>query len=812
MMRISFPFRGQGKKSLMQPKFYLIRNSLNIKIMKRLFYILFFMSTTIMANADNNPFFSAYNTPYQTPPFHLIKTEHYEPAFEEAIKQHEKEIIRIIENPKEPTFENTVEALERSGKLLSKVSDVFFNLLSAESNEKMEDISQRISPKLSEHSNNIYLNEKLFSRIQDVYLKIGDLDLTIEEERLLDETYDAFVNKGINLPADKKEEYRKLTSELSQLTLQFGQNLLKETNAYLFHTNHESDLNGLPQSALDAAALKAKQKKLGGWAFDLTAPSYVPFMKYADNRDLRKKMYMAYNSRCISNNETDNRDIVKKIVNLRMEIAQLMGYDNYAKYILRRRMAGSEDKVYNLQNQLLEAYKPVAMKEYEDIEKYAYESENTVNEIKPWDWAYYSEKLKNSRYDINDEMLKPYFNLENVKRGVFRLANELYGLIFTKNSKIPVYHPEVEAYEVFDAKGQFLAVLFTDFHPREGKRAGAWMTSYKGQYKINEEDSRPHISLVMNFTRPTETAPALLTFDEVTTFLHEFGHGLHGILADVTYESLSGTNVYWDFVELPSQIMENWGNEKAFLDQFARHYQTDELIPMELVNKLKKSENFNVGYTCLRQLSFGMLDMAWYTQKTRFSGNVSDFEQNAWKEAMVLPAVKGTCMSTQFSHIFSGGYAAGYYSYKWAEVLDADAFSVFKRNGIFNKEVASSFRKNILSRGNTEDPMALYVRFKGQEPSINALLNRDGIGSQDVNKTITDYEKIMNSYIVLIDEIKKEKNLNKKSKKINQLSSLTKEIQSITQRISALSDDFTPEQQVRINTIAKQLDDSLIDE
>lgn len=766
-----------------------------------------------MTEAVNNPLLSEYKTPHQTPPFHLIKTEHFEPAFTEAIKQHDKEVKRIAENTKMPTFENTVEALERSGQLLSKVSNVFFNLLSAESNDEMEEISQRISPKLSEHSNNIYLNEQLFSRIQDIYLKRGDLDLTLEQERLLDETYDTFVNKGVNLPADKKKKYRELTSVLSKLTLQFSQNLLKETNAYTLHINNGSKLTGLPQSALDAAGLKAQQKGLSGWVFDLTAPSYVPFMKYADNRELREELYMAYNTRCIGNNETDNRSIVKMIANLRMEIAQLMGYDNYAKYILRKRMANNEGKVYDLLNQLLEAYKPMALEEYEEVKKYAAElSEGAIDEIMPWDWAYYSDKLKNSRFDIHDEMLKPYFNLENVKRGVFRLANELYGLVFVKNSEIPVYHPEVEAYEVFDGNGRFLAVLYADFHPREGKRAGAWMTSYKGQYKTYVEDSRPQISLVMNFTRPTETAPALLTFDEVTTFLHEFGHGLHGMLADGTYESLSGTNVYWDFVELPSQIMENWGNEKAFLDQFARHYKTDELIPAELVEKLKKSENFNVGYACMRQLSFGLLDMAWYTQKTPVAGNVLKFEQNAWKETQILPVVAGTCMSTQFSHIFSGGYAAGYYSYKWAEVLEADAFSVFKANGIFNKDVAASFRRNILSKGNTEDPMALYVRFRGQEPTINALLKRDGIWAWNFDKTLANYEKIMNSYVGLLEEINNEKNLNSKGKKIEQLTSLTSDIQTITRQISAMSADFTPEQQERLNNIAKQLDNAMTTE
>lgn len=760
--------------------------------------------------ANDNPFFSDYDTPHQTPPFHLIKTEHYEPAFEEGIIQHNTEIEAIINNPEEATFFNTIEPLERSGELLTKVSNVFFNLLSAESNDEMEEISQRISPKLSEHSNNIYLNEQLFDRVRDVYMKKSDLDLTIEQDRLLDETYDIFLNKGVNLPADKKEKYRELSAELSKLTLTFGQNLLKETNAYRLHITDISQLAGLPHSALEAAEYKAKKKELKGWVFDLSAPSYVPFMKYADNRELRKELYLAYNTRCIKGNETDNREIVSRIVNLRREIAQLMGYDDYAKYVLRRRMAKTEDRVYNLLNELLAAYKPVAMEDYNDVNAFANMQEGEDFEVMPWDWAYYSDKLKNSRFDINDEMLKPYFKLENVINGVFRLANELYGVVFNKSIEIPTYHPEVEAYEVFDTNGRFLAVLYTDFHPREGKRAGAWMTSYKGQYKKDGIDSRPQVSLVMNFTRPTDSKPALLTYDEVNTFLHEFGHGLHGMFAEGTYESLSGTNVYWDFVELPSQIMENWGNERAFLDQFAKHYETNELIPAEMVERLKKSENFNVGYACLRQLSFGLLDMAWYTMQKPFSGDVMEFEQEAWKDAMVLPAVEGTCMSTQFSHIFSGRYAAGYYSYKWSEVLDADAFSVFKQYGIFNKNIANSFRQNILSKGNTEDPMTLFINFRGQEPSIHALLERDGILSRNLDKMLDEYEGIMESYIQLIDEIKKEKSRNKRDVKLKELGELTPEIQKITRSISEISVGLTLEQTAKLERISEKLENAKI--
>lgn len=767
-----------------------------------------------MTQASENPFFKKYDTPYQTPPFDKIKTEHYEPAFDEGIKQHNTEIEKIVNNTESATFANTIEALERSGNLLSRVSNVFFNLLSAESNDEMQQISQAVSPKLSEHSNNIYLNEKLFDRVKHVYNKKESLNLTSEQERLLDETYDAFVNKGVNLSDADKIKYRELSSELSKQTLLFGQNVLKETNAYMLEIKDKSKLAGLPESVLDAAALKAKQKNTTGWVFDLTAPSYVPFMKYAEDRDLRKELYLAYNTRCINGGETDNKEVLRKIATLRMETAQLMGYKNYAEYVLRRRMAKNADNVYSLLNELLVAYRPVAVNEYQAVQRFADESDQEGFPIMPWDWAYYSEKLKDAQFDINDEMLKPYFELENVKKGVFGLATELYGITFKKNTQIPVYHPEVEAFEVFDADGKYLAVLYTDFHPREGKRGGAWMTEYKGQYKENGIDSRPHISLVMNFTRPTETDPALITYDELTTFLHEFGHGLHGMFANGTYESLSGTNVYRDFVELPSQLMENWGNDKEFLDRFAKHYKTGELIPAELITKLKNAENFNIGYFCLRQLSFGFLDMAWYTMEEAYSGDVISFEKKAWENTNILPVVDGTCMSAQFNHIFSGGYSAGYYSYKWSEVLDADAFSVFKEKGLFNKNVAQSFRDNILSKGNSEDPMTLYVRFRGQEPTVNALLERDGIVNQiqsdeNIEKILNDYESIMNKYMQLVTSIKKEKNNKKKSKKLDELTILTPEIQNITQRISEISGSFSEEQITKLQAIATSLEEAV---
>ena len=684
-----------------------------------------------MTQAANNPFFEAYNTLYQTPPFNKIKTEHFEPAFREGIKQHDSEIEAIINNPEPATFANTIEAMERSGDLLSRVSGVFFCLLSAESNDEMQRISRDISPKLSEHSNNIYLNEKLFERVAAVYKQSQSLNLTTEQSRLLSETYISFINRGVGLSSADKAKYRELSAELSKHTILFGQNVLKETNAYILNITDENQLSGLPQSALDAAALKAKQKNVNGWVFDLTAPSYTAFMKYAQNRDLRKELYMAYNTRCINGGETDNKEIIRKIATLRMEIARLTGYKHFAEYVLQRRMAGNETNVYSLLNDLLKAYRPLAEKEYREIQHFASEKEGKSVTVQAWDWSYYSEQLKNAKFDINDELLKPYFELENVKKGVFGLATELFGITFKKNPEIPVYHPEVEAFEVSDADGKYLGILFTDFHPREGKRSGAWKTAIKGQYKKDGIDSRPHIALVMNFTRPTETAPALLTYYELTTFLHEFGHGLHGLFADGIYESLSGTSVYRDFVELPSQIMENWGNNKKFLDQFAKHYKTGELIPSELIQKLKNAENFNVGNACLRQLSFGFLDMAWYTSETPFEGDIIAFEKEVWKKTDILPPVEGTSMSAQFSHIFSGGYAAGYYSYKWAEVLEADAFSVFKEKGLFNKTIAQSFRDNILSKGNSEDPMTLYIRFRGQKPSINALLEKSGVGVRE---------------------------------------------------------------------------------
>nr|WP_279209387.1 M3 family metallopeptidase [Bacteroides nordii] len=692
-----------------------------------------------MMNAQN-PFFEKYTTPYGTVPFDKIKTEHYEPAIREGIRQQAAEIDAIVNNPEAPTFANTILAYEKSGELLDRVTTVFGNLRSAETNDDLQILAQEMMPLLSEHSNNISLNEELFKRVKAVYNQKEQLNLTPEQTKLLENIYDGFIRRGANLQGEAQKQYRQLTKELSSLTLQFSENNLKEINNYQLVLTDKAQLAGLPESAIEAAAETAKEKGVEGWVFTLQAPSYIPFMTYADNRDLRHELYMAYNTKCTHNNEYNNIDIVKKLVNTRMAIAQLLGYENFAQYTLKKRMAEDSDAVYNLLNQLLEAYTPTAKKEYQEVQELARQEQGAEFTVMPWDWSYYSNKLKDKKFNINEEMLRPYFELEKVKEGVFGLATRLYGITFKKNIDIPVYHKDVDAYEVLDKDNKMLAILYTDFHPRTGKRAGAWMTEYKGQW-IDEktgENSRPHVSIVMNFTKPTGNKPALLTFDEVETFLHEFGHSLHGMFANSTYESLSGTNVYWDFVELPSQIMENFAIEKEFLNTFAQHYQTDEKLPEELIKRLVDASNFNAAYACLRQVSFGLLDMAWYTRNTPFEGDVKEYEQQSWAKAQILPVVKDACMSTQFSHIFAGGYSAGYYSYKWAEVLDADAFSLFKQKGIFSREVAESFRNNILSKGGTEHPMILYKRFRGQEPTIDALLIRNGIKENTGNKKTED--------------------------------------------------------------------------
>lgn len=675
-----------------------------------------------------NPFLEPYDTPHRTVPFNKIRLCDYEPALREGMRQEDEEIKAITENPEAPTFANTLLALEHAGKLLDRVTTVMFNLMSSETCDELDAIAEKMMPELSEHGNNINLNEKLFQRVKTVYEERDKLTLTAEERRLLEKTYDGFVRNGANLNDTDKVTFRKITMELSNLTLRFSQNHLKETNSYEMLLTDPEQLKGLPESAVEAAAHTAKEKGKEGWIITLQAPSYVPFMKYSAIRDLRKQLYMAYNTQCTHENGQNNIEIVKQLVNLRMEVAQLLGFSDYADYVLRKRMAENSGHVYHLLDQLLDAYTPAALKEVEEIRALARKTEGESFELMPWDFSYYAEKLKNEKFNLDEEALRPYFELSRVEKGVFGLATRLYGITFKENKDIPVYHPDVKAYEVFDKDGSYLAVLYTDFHPREGKRSGAWMTSYKEQWiDDNGHNSRPHVSVTMNFTKPTAEKPALLTFSEVNTFLHEFGHALHGMFANTRFQCMSGTNVYWDFVELPSQIMENFAIEKDFLNTFACHYQTDEAIPADLLQRIVDASNFNVAYACLRQVSFGLLDMAWYTRQTPFEGDVRSYEREAWKRAQVLPQVEDTCMSVQFGHIMSGGYSAGYYSYKWAEVLDADAFSVFKEKGIFNTEVAQSFRDNILSKGGTEHPMVLYKRFRGQEPTIDALLKRNGI-------------------------------------------------------------------------------------
>ena len=681
-----------------------------------------------MNQQDNrrNPFFAhPYETPHDTAPFDQIRLEDYEPAFMEGIRQDDELTDTIVNNPEPPTFDNTI-SFSVPDNLLGRVGNVFFNLLSAETNDDMDALAQKMSPILTEHANNVLLNEELFARVKAVYE--NHRELAPEEQMLLEKSYNGFIRSGANLSPEDKEKFRAISKELGQLTLQFSQNNLKETNAFRLLLTGKQDLAGLPESAIEAAALAAKERNLEGWLFTLHAPSYNPFMTYADNRELRKRMYMARNTICTHDNDCNNIDIVRRIVNLRRERAQLLGYPTFADFILQKRMAENSENVYKLLNDLLEAYLPTAREEVKAVEQKARETEGEDFVLQPWDFGYYAHKLQLEKFNLDAEMLRPYFELSRVKEGVFGLATRLYGITVKENKDIPVYHPDVTAYEVFDKDGSYLAVLYTDFHPRKGKQSGAWMTSYKDQW-IDEDgtDHRPHVSVTMNLTKPTESKPALLTLGEVETFLHEFGHALHGIFSRTRFESLSGTSVYWDFVELPSQIMENFAVERDFLNTFAKHYQTGEPLPDELIDRIVRSRNFNAAYACIRQVSFGLLDMAYYTMDQPFEGDVFEFERKAWAAAQLLPQPDGTCMSVQFGHIMSGGYAAGYYSYKWAEVLDADAFSLFKEKGIFSLDVAQRFRDHILSRGGTEPPMTLYKRFRGQAPTIDALLERNGI-------------------------------------------------------------------------------------
>ncbi|AOC95204.1 Oligopeptidase A [Flavobacterium anhuiense] len=667
-----------------------------------------------------------FNTKHNTAPFSQIKIEDYVPAFQEGIALAKAEIDAIVNNPDEPTFENTIVAMDFSGDILDRLSSIFFNLNSAETNDEMQKIAQEVSPWLSEFGNDIRLNAELFARVKTVYDQKENLNLNPEQTTLLDKKYKSFSRNGANLPEDKKNQLREIDKELSKLSLQFGENVLAETNNFELHLTDEKDLSGLPEGAIEAARLLAKNQEKEGWIFTLDHPSYVPFLTYANNRELRKKMAIAFGAKGFQKNEFNNEEIVLKIAKLRHERANLLGYKTHAHFVLEERMAESPEKVFSFLNDLLAKAKPAAQKEFAELTAFAKELDG-IEQLEKWDGAYYSEKLKQQLFNLDDEKLKPYFQLEKVLDGAFTVAKKLYGLTFTEVFDIDKYHEEVTTYEVKDADGNLVSIFYADFFPRKGKRNGAWMTSFKSQYVKDGVNERPHISNVCNFTKPTETKPSLLTFNEVTTLFHEFGHGLHGMLANTVYPSLSGTSVYWDFVELPSQIMENWCYEPEALALFANHYETGEIIPIEYVQKIKESASFQEGLATLRQLSFGLLDMAWHGQDPTNITDLKAFETEQFANTQLYPDVKENAMSTAFSHIFQGGYSSGYYSYKWAEVLDADAFEYFHENGIFNEDIAKKFKDNVLSKGGTEHPMILYKRFRGQEPKPEALLKRAGL-------------------------------------------------------------------------------------
>ena len=666
-----------------------------------------------------------FNTKYDTAPFSQIKTEDYKPAFEENIKAAKAEIDAIIQNTEAPTFENTLEALDFAGNALDRLSSIFFNLNSAETSEEMQKIAQEVSPLLTEFSNDITLNEDLFKRIKSVYDQKDSLNLTTEQLTLLDKKYKSFVRNGALLNDEQKAKLREIDTQLAKLKLTFGENVLAETNNYHLQITNENDLNGLPEGVIEAAKSEAENRQLEGWVFTLDMPSYLPFMTYADNRELRKELAIAAGKKAFQNNQYDNQNNVKDIVRLRHERANLLGYASHAHFVLEERMAQNPDKVKSFLNDLLEKAKPAAEKEFAELTAFAKELDG-IDHLEKWDGAYYSEKLKQKLFNLDDEKLKPYFKLENVLNGAFTIAEKLYGITFKEVFDIDKYHKDVKTYEVLDFENQLVAVFYADFFPRKGKRNGAWMTSFKSQSIKNGVNDRPHISNVCNFTPPTPSKPSLLTFNEVTTLFHEFGHGLHGMLANTVYPSLSGTSVYWDFVELPSQVMENWCYEPEALALFAKHYQTGEIIPQEYVEKIKESASFLEGMATMRQISFGLLDMA-YHGKAQTIEDVKSFEEAAFESTKLYPDVAENCMSVSFSHIFQGGYSSGYYSYKWAEVLDADAFAYFQEKGIFDKEVATKFKENVLSKGGTEHPMTLYKKFRGQEPKPEALLKRAGL-------------------------------------------------------------------------------------
>ena len=698
--------------------------------MKRVSFILTALCVLFITSCNSsnmtNPLLEKSTHPYNAPAFDKIKTEHYLPAFKEAIAEGKQEIEAIVNNQQEPTFENTILALNYAGEKLNTVSALFFNINEANTNEQMQKTAEEISPLLTEYSMSITLNEKLFERVKAVYQQKESLNLGQEEARLLEQTYKQFANNGANLSPEDKEKFAKIQEELSLLSLKFGNNTLAATNAFILHITDSTQLAGLPAYAVSAGASEAKARNLEGWVFTLQHPSMSPFMQFSQNRELREKMWRASNTKCIGG-EFDNQDIVKRIAELRIQEANLLGHKLYSDYALEERMAKNTETVNNFLNDLLEKSLPYAKKDVEAIQKYANQN-GLEGKLMPWDFSYYSEKLKNEKYAINDELLKPYFKLENVQKAVFALADSLYGLKFTEAKDIPGYHPDVQVYDVTDANGKHMALFYSDFYPRDSKSGGAWMTEFRGQgFNKDGVEERPFVSIVCNFTKPTETEPSLLTFYEVTTLLHEFGHALHGILAEGKYSGLTGTNVARDFVELPSQIMENWATQKEYLASFAKHYQTGEVIPDELIQKIIDSKNYNSGYASVRQLNFGITDMAWHTISEVPQEDVITYEAKAIERAQIMPYIEGTAFSTSFGHIFSGGYAAGYYSYKWAEVLEADAFQVFKEKGIFNKEVAESFRKNILSRGNIEDADVLYRNFRGRDPRPEALMEKLGM-------------------------------------------------------------------------------------
>ena len=669
-----------------------------------------------------NPLLQDFNTA----PFSKIESQHYKPAIEKAIEMAKAEIDAIVSNPEKPTFENTTAALDFSGETLNRITSIFFNLNAAETNDEIQKIAQEISPWLSEFRNDITLNEALFAKVKSVFDSKESLQLSPEQDMLLEKQYKSFARNGANLSEEKKSNLRKIDSELSKLSLQFGENVLAETNAFEMHLTDEKDLAGLPESAKEAAQELAKEKNKEGYIFTLDFPSYVPFLTYANNRELRKKLAIAAGKKGFQNNENNNEQIVLNIVKLRNERANLLGYKSHAHFVLEERMAETPEKVIEFSNELLQKAKPAAEREFKHLENYAKKLDG-IDQLQKWDGAYYGEKLKKELFDLDQEQLKPYFQLENVIAGVFSIATKLFDLHFEEVFDIDKYHQDVKTYKVWDSKDHFIAHFYADFHPRKGKRNGAWMTSYKSQFIQNGINERPHVSIVCNFTKPTATKPSLLTFNEVTTLFHEFGHALHGMLANTTYTSLSGTSVSWDFVELPSQVLENWCYEKEALELFAKHYKTGEIIPMKYVEKIKESASFHEGMQTLRHLSFGILDMKWHSENPSEITSIKDFENEAFLNTKLYPEVAENCMSTAFSHIFQGGYSAGYYSYKWAEVLDADAFEYFLEKGIFDKEVATKFKENVLSKGGTQKPMDLYKRFRGKEPKPDALLKRAGL-------------------------------------------------------------------------------------